>query len=280
MGGDADTAYRIARCLQFKYEQFSLYVWGYCKSAGTLVATGANELILSDYGELGPLDVQMFKRDELGEMQSGLTVMDTLTALQDNALMTLENFFLNIKSKGRNAITLKTATQIATELTTGLFAPLYSQVDPLHVGEAGRALTIASNYGNRLLSKGSNIEPSKLDHLISHYPVHSFVIDLDEAKMLFNRVREPTQLEILLAEKLIDPSQWPNMEVNMPLEFLSTELSAVEGSCTTEQSGGSNDVGPGNSEGFGLSTPTGKASKEPAGSDDEEEALPTLSTAS
>ena len=51
-GGNADSAYRIARCLQRKYEKFVLYVSGYCKSAGTLVALGAHEMVISDHGEL------------------------------------------------------------------------------------------------------------------------------------------------------------------------------------------------------------------------------------
>lgn len=72
-GGDADAAFRIARCLQDNYKRFSLFVSGYCKSAGTLVALGATELIIADTGELGPLDVQMSKPDELAQTQSGLT---------------------------------------------------------------------------------------------------------------------------------------------------------------------------------------------------------------
>ena len=92
-GGDPDAAYRIAKCLQAKYDRFLLYVSGFCKSAGTLVAMGAHELIVSDHGELGPLDVQMSKKDELFETQSGLTVLDTLTALQDNAFKAFEKFF-------------------------------------------------------------------------------------------------------------------------------------------------------------------------------------------
>ena len=74
-GGNADPAYRVARCLQDYYTYFSLFVSGYCKSAGTLVALGAHELIFSDKGELGPLDVQMSKEDELGATRSGLTVL-------------------------------------------------------------------------------------------------------------------------------------------------------------------------------------------------------------
>lgn len=56
-GGDADAAFRMARCLQSKYEKFTIFVSGYCKSAGTLLAIGAHELVFSDHGELGPLDV-------------------------------------------------------------------------------------------------------------------------------------------------------------------------------------------------------------------------------
>ena len=65
-----------------KVRSLFLYVSGYCKSAGTLVATGAHKLIMSDHGELGPLDVQMSKKDNFWKKESGLIVMNTLTALQ------------------------------------------------------------------------------------------------------------------------------------------------------------------------------------------------------
>ena len=41
-GGSADSAYHMARCLKRCYKKFTLYVFGYCKSAGTLVAIGAD----------------------------------------------------------------------------------------------------------------------------------------------------------------------------------------------------------------------------------------------
>jgi ClpP class serine protease len=44
-GGSADAAYRIVRCLRRSYETFTIYVSDYCKSAGTLVAVGANDLV-------------------------------------------------------------------------------------------------------------------------------------------------------------------------------------------------------------------------------------------
>ena len=230
-GGSADPAYRIARCLQNNYKRFSLYVSGYCKSAGTLVAIGAHELIISDHGELGPLDVQMAKKDELWETQSGLTVMDTLMALQDNAFMAFEGFFLQLKAKSGDAITLRTATRIAMEMATGLFAPLYNQVDPMHVGEARRAMSIASRYGDRLLRKGGNITPDALGFITSEYPSHGFVIDRQEASTLFSNVREPEPAEVLLVEELDDRALYPRVFESFEgsaFEFLSTELATPE----------------------------------------------------
>jgi hypothetical protein len=54
-GGDPDAAYRISR-----YEKFSCLVSGYCKSAGTLLLLGANQLIFSEHGEIGPLEKYIF----------------------------------------------------------------------------------------------------------------------------------------------------------------------------------------------------------------------------
>ena len=105
-GGDPNAAYRIARCFQEKYERLVLFVSGYCKSAGTLIAIGAHELIFSDHGELGPLDVQFSKKDNLWETQSGLTVMDALLALRQNTFGAFEKFFLGIQKRGGGTITL------------------------------------------------------------------------------------------------------------------------------------------------------------------------------
>lgn len=43
-GGDADAAYLMARYLRRFYEKVTICVFGYCKSAGTLLALGAHEV--------------------------------------------------------------------------------------------------------------------------------------------------------------------------------------------------------------------------------------------
>ena len=228
LGGNADAAYRVARCLQDLYADgsFILFVSGICKSAGTLVAIGAHELVISDHGELGPLDVQMSKKDELWEYQSGLAVMDALTALKDNAFNAFEQFFLDIKRKSGDTITLRTATEIATDMTKVIFAPLYAQIDPIHIGEAARAMSIAGHYGKRLLERSCNIDPESLDFILSAYPSHGFVIDRREAEQLFVNVREPDPTELLLAKHLGPGARWPSTDWKFgegaPFNFLST----------------------------------------------------------
>ena len=153
--------------------------------------------------------------------------MDTLTSLQEKALATFEDFFLSIKARSGDTITLRTATDIATAITTGLFAPLYSQVDPLHIGEAGRALRIAGQYGERLLNYGQNIGSDELQHIMTGYPSHNFVIDRAEASLLFEDVREPTIIETLLAKKLGRQGIVPNEFIpqgGSTFRFLSSEL--------------------------------------------------------
>ncbi|MGB8097085.1 MAG: hypothetical protein WCF17_08015, partial [Terracidiphilus sp.] len=162
-GGDPDAAYRIARCFQSCYEKFTCVVSGYCKSAGTLITTGANELVVTDAGELGPLDIQMSKKDELWESQSGLTVMAALDALKEKAFSTFEHSFLEIKKRSLNTVTFKTAAEIAVKLSAGLFDPIFQQVDPMHVGEASRAQAIAKHYSMRLAYYGKNISDSSLE---------------------------------------------------------------------------------------------------------------------
>ena len=218
-GGDADAGYRITRCLQDKYENFTVYICGYCKSAGTLIALGANEIVMSDHGELGPLDIQMPKKDEIWDVQSGLTVMSSLEALKEKTYLAFEDFFLRIIASSGGTITVKTAADIASRLSDGLFSPISKQIDPYHLGEATRSVRIASNYGRRLLFKTDNYTNDSLEILVSGYPSHGFVIDRQEATMLFSNVRDPTEMEESLPESLGDDGRQPRrIDAQVPLK--------------------------------------------------------------
>jgi hypothetical protein len=201
-GGDANVAYRIARCLQENYDKFYVYITGRCKSAGTLIALGADEIVISDHGELGPLDVQISKPDELFGLGSGLDVIQAIDFLKSKTYSMLEDTLLDLKVNSGNRISTKTATEIATNVTTGLFKAVYEQIDPTRLGEIARAMRIAQEYGRRLDNVSQNLQGRALQRLANGYPSHGFVIDRNEAQTLFKRVREPADDEILLAYSL------------------------------------------------------------------------------
>lgn len=215
LGGDPNAGYRMARCLQQKYTKFVVLIDGPCKSAATMIAIGAHEVIMSDYGELGPLDIQIGKKDELWETDSGLTVLTAIKALEEKSFELFESCFLNLKGRSGGKITLKTATEMASKLAIGTIAPIVAQIDPLHVGEVSRAMNIGMEYGRRLAKTSKNTKDTledTLQRLSNDYPSHGFVIDREEAKDIFNIIREPTVREEHLLNLLSYLSKVPNRD--------------------------------------------------------------------
>jgi hypothetical protein len=196
-GGDPDASYRIARAIGHHYpEDFRLFVPDVCKSAGTLVTLGAKELIISDRGELGPLDVQIQKKDELFEVSSGLDIIQSLVALQQQVLNAFREYLIELRVAGRMGT--KIAAQLSSEMACKVMSPIAAQIDPVRLGEHQRALRIAQYYGERLIQKFRNASEDTVEQLLVGYPSHSFVIDRKEARTLFKNVRAPNQKEAVL----------------------------------------------------------------------------------
>ena len=222
-GGDPDAAYRIARYLKRQYRRVVVMVYGFCKSAGTLLVLGADELVLGERAELGPLDIQLRKEDELSEASSGLTPMQSLSTLEIRAYETFRHHF--VKLKRELSLTTKTASDIACRLAIGMYAPIFEQIEPMRVGETQRANNIAWEYGKRLAADGNNLKPHALQRLVAAYPSHGFVIDRGEAKDLFERVTEPSAADVALAEHIIGVTRAPAKD---PLVFFLNDEATNE----------------------------------------------------
>ncbi|MDU7196960.1 MAG: SppA protein [Enterobacteriaceae bacterium] len=199
-GGDPSAGYRIGRALQHNYEHITVLVIGPCKSAGTLMAVAGHKLMIGDMGELGPLDIQLKKNDEIGELSSGLVIATAIDEIKECAISTFRSYILDIKY--RNQISTKMSADIAAKLTEAIIAPMASQIDPIKLGEHQRAMNIALSYGDRLNSHSQNLKESSLGKLIAGYPAHGFVIDRKEARELFNNVESPTDYAGFLYEIL------------------------------------------------------------------------------
>jgi hypothetical protein len=191
-GGSPDSAYRFARYLQDQYRRFTIFIPSVCKSAGTLVAIGAHEVIIGPFGEIGPLDVQFYKTDELDVISSGLVAEAAIKSLEKTAIEMFERYFLRLHSGSGGLMTLKTATNIAADIVAKLLNPVYSQIDPFRIGENDLLMRVAKDYGERLAKRSGNLKTRQtLKMLVEHYPSHDFVIDCDEVQTIFKNVRRP-----------------------------------------------------------------------------------------
>jgi hypothetical protein len=207
-GGDPDAAYRITRFLKSYYKKFILFVFGYCKSAGTLIAIGADEIVMSDLAELGPLDIQISRPDDF-RRSSGLDLDQALDELTKRIYGTFHACFVKTMYEGGGIISTRTAADIASAIAVGLLSPITAQIDPLRLGENARQIQIAYDYGIRLNPKKADM----ISQLVSGYPSHSFVIDYQEAQVLFGNVRRPEGAECILEQVLYECVRSPTSEV-------------------------------------------------------------------
>ena len=174
-----------------RYDHITIVVPGWCKSAGTLMCTGAHRLQIGPLGELGPLDVQLIRTDTLGEVSSGLTIDTAIEKLQREASKTLMSFMKDADRSGYR-MSLSTAADIAKTVTVGLFQPVFAKLEPISIGEDYRSYKVAQAYAWRLDRMARNLqrtgEHNGLRALLEAYPSHSFVIDKAEASSIFHRV--------------------------------------------------------------------------------------------
>ncbi len=234
-GGDPDGGYRIARCLRHYYKDgIRLVIPSWCKSAGTLIAMGADELAIGDLGELGPVDIQVLKGSELEERSSGLDIQEAVAVIEKEAKDMFVAALHEIKGMG---LSTKLSGEFAAQVTAALVAPIASQIDPIRLGEMNRATRIAHEYGARLSGRSGNLKPGAIAYLITKYPTHSFVIDRLEAKILFNRVSNMNSPETVFCDKnwgiigepndtvLVLTRSQPNIAA-VPTQAVSTTTSA------------------------------------------------------
>ncbi len=218
LGGDADAAYRIAKLLCRRYRSFKVLVPSACKSAGTLLALGASELIMTDTGELGPLDVQIRKRDELLMRESGLEMVQGLQQLTDESINAFRKTFIEVA--GGTGLSTRLCADIAAKVIGSLYGNIFQQIDPIRLGSVTRANAIAMHYGQLLGSK--NLKQESLGRLVLGYPSHDFVIDRSQAEQLFNVVREPNPAEADLVQAIEPFVKNPNTDKHIVAK-LNTE---------------------------------------------------------
>ena len=187
VGGDANVAYKMANMLHWFFAEVEVVVPYRAKSAATLLSMCADRLIMGPLSELGPLDVQTEHPGTEASWVSGLDIVGALDKTIVTAVQWGEQAALNMRFGP--GISRKNALEIGMSFGASVVQGLLSQIEPIAVFAADRALQTASEYGRRLLRRYMLADnPEMIDllmgSLIERYPTHGFVIDAQEAKDL------------------------------------------------------------------------------------------------
>lgn len=204
-GGQARAAYEIAALFRRHCGGFTAVVPRMAKSAATLLTLGADNIILGEYGELGPLDVQVFDL-ERQEKLSGLDEVHSLERLNAFAMTALDKVMVLFVN--RTGMKAKTLLPHVTRFVADLTSPLFQRIDVVHYTQMSRALKEGEEYARRLLRcrLGEDVSNAIARKLVENYPEHGFIIDTEEVERLGLRPSKPTsdQLRIMneIAEQL------------------------------------------------------------------------------
>lgn len=184
-GGDPHEAYKTIRALRENFEKVNIIVPLWAKSAATLISLGGTEIIMDEYGEFGPLDMQIGKMGDDGTFQRESALNDESSLKQLEAL-SLNNFgtiYQVLFKESRIGIHKADLTKQIFEYLARFYSPLLSQVDPYKLWDKRRKLDIAQQYAQKILKLYQKDLSEEwryefVDYLVNQCPDHGFVIDL------------------------------------------------------------------------------------------------------
>jgi hypothetical protein len=174
-GGRVEPAYLISKCCKKSAPKFVVAVPRLAKSAGTLIALGADEIHMGIMSELGPIDPQIGDYPALG-LGSAVEHIATLCKKHPEAVEMLAKYLassLNLHDLGYSERVSESAVQYAERLLDG--KPLPGNQTPAQVAQ----------------------------HFVYGYKDHGFVIDREEAApILGNSIVKSDTAEYKLANQI------------------------------------------------------------------------------
>lgn len=217
-GGIADHAYAIIRTLRNNFEKVNIIVPFWAKSAATLLALGGSSIIMDEFGEFGPLDVQLTLDDELpeSEPQSGLIDEYSLTTIENRAVTLYQRMLTRLLKKNPSQdIDIRIKKTILSEqilnFIPNLYKPLFDKVNPYQIGEKVRSIAIAERYAERILAQYNqeNLIQNKetfIDYLVHECPDHGFNIDYSIMSLFLLNVKKSSEISKEYCDKLSELS--------------------------------------------------------------------------
>ena len=213
-GGSIEDAFWISKELRFWCRKLDVGVTGWAKSATTLIALAADRVLFGKYGQLGPLDVQLYDYSGGPRRISPLEDIRGMEFLRDYYLETFQHV-MNILME---TLDIANAIEQAPKILAPIAAPLYQLVDHRQLGDALRNLSISEAYAQAVMIRWS---PLKEDHslvrrvagrLVWDYPYHGYIIDLEECRRIgMTNVSEMPSDMSAICQKIIAATEPPTI---------------------------------------------------------------------
>lgn len=195
-GGYPHPAYQMVNVIRSKCKKLKAIIPLYAKSAATLMALGADEIVMGPQSELGPLDMQM--EHPLIENLNISAIEGYYPFLHLYEKMSSDFFPLALRLATQimatTGIKREDAVDIAINTTTNYITPIVSQINPTIVNMCYRALATGESYAFNFLYKymfkdKPEQERIMLSKTTAHALVwgfqnHGQVITRDDAKLL------------------------------------------------------------------------------------------------
>ena len=234
-GGNIHAAYQVIELLRLHAERIHACVPLYAKSAATLLCLGAEEIVVDDLAQLGPLDTQIYeeKRGGKGEFTSALSPFKTLEQLQTFSLETLDIAMKTIVV--RSGMGLDECLKHAIEFVRSTTGSLFTQLDPEKFGEYSRALAVGTEYGSRLLRRFTSWDDEKrmeiLEKLVHGYPSHEYIIDYHELEEMGFNVKLFVDSERAAVQELFNilPVDQTMIDLVLPEEVRNRQADNIQG---------------------------------------------------
>ena len=213
-GGDALTAWKVMALLRGRFDQVGVLVPFSAFSAATILALGADEIVMHPHASLGPIDPQI-----QATMGNGKPIQ---FAYEDVGA------FLRFVSE---EVGLTEQVYV-----TGIIDKLFATVNPLHIGAAKRASDLSTDVGARLLAMHMTSPEDKrqarevAENLNKSFFSHSDAISRSRARELRLRIaNDDVELERQLWEAFLGLESYLELRKPFfPLEHFLHDPSAAK----------------------------------------------------
>lgn len=200
-GGYARYAYQISNFLRKHCGGFTAVVPCYAKSAATLLALGADTILLGEDAELGPLDAQTFDSTR-EEPMSALDEVQSVARLFASSQEAVDTTMQLLVSRTGKKVDVLLAPVL--HFVSEMMRPLFDKIDTVHYTQYARVLKVAEEYAIRLLAPKYPLEKAReiARVLVERYPEHGFVIDSVEARKIGLEISAPTHEQSKIMERM------------------------------------------------------------------------------